>query len=231
MIHSRHRQLTLALPHAQSYRREDLIVGSHNEKALAFIDRWPDWPAHLVVLRGPRASGKSHLVEIWREASGARVAGGGRLSGLHADDILASGALAIEDADNVAPAALEILFHIVNRARLEDASLLLSCCRSPHIWAAGLADLASRLRAGVLIDITEPDDTVLHRILAKMFADRQLDISPDVLDYCLLRMERSLFTAQRLVRLIDEEALAAKRRVTKPLVAHVLQRLDALIPS
>ena len=67
------RQLVLALDHAISFAREDFLEGPSNAKALALIERWPDWPDRLAVLVGPEGSGKSHLAAIWAQASGARI--------------------------------------------------------------------------------------------------------------------------------------------------------------
>ncbi len=64
------RQLALALDHAISFAREDFLAGPSNAKALALIDRWPDWPDRLVVLVGPEGSGKSHLAAIWAQDVG-----------------------------------------------------------------------------------------------------------------------------------------------------------------
>ena len=65
-------QLTfdLALP-PPTYAREDFVVASGNREALAWIDRWPDWPAPALALGGPAGCGKTHLGRIWA----ARAAG------------------------------------------------------------------------------------------------------------------------------------------------------------
>ena len=67
------RQLVLALDHAIRYAREAFLEGPSTAKALALIERWPDWPGRLIALVGPEGSGKSHLAAIWAELSGARV--------------------------------------------------------------------------------------------------------------------------------------------------------------
>src|SRR5436190_23003921 len=60
------RQLTfdLALP-PPTYAREDFVVSNGNREALAWLDRWPDWPAPALALSGPPGSGKTHLGRIW----------------------------------------------------------------------------------------------------------------------------------------------------------------------
>ena len=62
-------QLTfdLALP-PPTYAREDFVVADGNREALAWIDRWPDWPAPALALSGPAGSGKTHLAASGRRA-------------------------------------------------------------------------------------------------------------------------------------------------------------------
>ena len=59
----------------------------------------------------------------------------------------------------------------------------------------------------------------------KMFSDRQLQVNQDVITYLLARMERSFAAARRIVAVLDTKALAAKRRITIPFAAHVLDGL------
>src|SRR5437773_968778 len=37
------RQLAFALPHAESFAREDFLSGASNAAALQLIEQWPDW--------------------------------------------------------------------------------------------------------------------------------------------------------------------------------------------
>ncbi|HEY9547984.1 MAG TPA: DNA replication protein, partial [Kiloniellaceae bacterium] len=64
-------QLPLELDHRPALAREDFLVVPSNELAVAWIDRWPDWPAPALGLYGPPGSGKTHLCQVWRQASGA----------------------------------------------------------------------------------------------------------------------------------------------------------------
>lgn len=63
---------------------------------------------------------------------------------------------------------------------------------------------------------------LLGAVLVKMFADRQIQISEEVLNYILPRMERSFAMARNLVEKTDQLALAEKRPVSVPLIRHVL---------
>lgn len=66
-------QLVLPLPTQPSLGREDFITGPGNERAVAFIDSFPNWPAPAAVLVGPPASGKSHLAAVWAAKARAPV--------------------------------------------------------------------------------------------------------------------------------------------------------------
>ena len=59
-------------------------------------------------------------------------------------------------------------------------------------------------------------------MLTKLFADRQLAVDPAVVDFIVMRMERSLESANLIVEHLDREALAAGRPVTRQLAASVL---------
>src|SRR5690606_726486 len=64
-------QLPLELDHRPALAREDFLVVPSNALAVAWIDRWPDWPAPALALYGPPGSGKTHLCQVWRQVSGA----------------------------------------------------------------------------------------------------------------------------------------------------------------
>jgi len=162
-------------------------------------------------------------VEIWRTASGADALTAAALSSADPDRLLAPGAVAIEAIDEGADEPA--LFHLLNLARERNAYVLLTSRTPPMALAIGLPDLASRLRAAQPVELLEPDDTLLRRVLLKLFADRQLSIDSPMIEFIARRMERSLEAANLLVEHIDREALAAGRGVTRPLAGSVLERL------
>ena len=67
-----------------------------------------------------------------------------------------------------------------------------------------------------------PDDSLLAAVLVKLFSDRQLYLSEDVLNYVLPRMERSFAAARDLAEKADKLALIEKRPVSIPLMRRIL---------
>lgn len=206
-------QIPLPLPFRSAQGLQDFLVGPSNAEAVAWIDRWPDWPAHGLVLHGPTGCGKSHLVEIWRAKSAARNASA-RAPGP------GEGRIAIEDVE--AGADETALFHMLNRLKETGGHVLFAARRPAPRWAVRLPDLASRLAALPAVEIAPPDDRLLEGLLQKLFADRQIRVGADVLRYLVARIERSYDGASRAVAALDGAALAAGRAVTVPLAAEIL---------
>jgi chromosomal replication initiation ATPase DnaA len=217
------RQLPLSLPHSAAMTRADFIVGRANESAVALVDRYPDWPNPVAVLVGPVGSGKTHLGQIWKVAAGAGEMAARDLATASLDGVVGTKPILVEDLheEGVSQPAL---FHLLNLVRERRLTALLTSRVPMSALRFDLPDLASRLRVAVPAALSEPDDALLARVIVKLFADRQLVVEPAVVDFISQRMERSLGAANRLVELLDREALAAGRPITRHLAASVLAR-------
>ena len=219
----RPRQLPLELPAAlPALRREDFLAAPGNAAALALVDAFPDWPARVVCLVGPEGAGKSHLAAIFAERAGAPVLPARALTREGVPATLASGALVLEDLEGGSfdEAAL---FHLLNLAREQQAFLLMTARTPPSGFTLATADLASRLRAIPVFEIAPADDALLAAVLVKLFADRQLSVDEATVQYLLLRMQRTVAGAKKVVDALDAAALAAHRPVTRSLAAQVLR--------
>src|SRR5438105_1802381 len=98
--HSATRQIPLDLGSRVAVGREDFLVGPANESAVGWIDRWPAWPAPVLILNGPPASGKTHLAAVWRERAKATVINPGDLLRHSAENIAGdSGPIALDGID------------------------------------------------------------------------------------------------------------------------------------
>ncbi|HVG52019.1 MAG TPA: DnaA/Hda family protein [Xanthobacteraceae bacterium] len=216
------RQLALALGHDESFAREDFLSGPQNEAALKLIGRWPEWPARSVLLVGPEGSGKSHLAAIWASASGARTTSARLLEETSVPEMLATGALVVEDLSTW---HLEerALFHLLNMAREDGCHLLFTARTLPGNWQVALPDLASRLREIPVVTLEPPDDALLRAVLVKLFADRQVAVEESLIAYLVTRMERSFAAARAAVSALDREALRQKRPVTRALAGELFR--------
>ncbi|TAJ92053.1 MAG: DNA replication protein [Reyranella sp.] len=214
--------LDLALP-PPTYARQDFVVADGNRQALAWIDRWPDWPAPALSLNGPSGCGKTHLGHIWATRSNATVMTGADLDGMSVADLTSlattSPAIVIEGAERAPERGL---FHLYNLMRERGGFLLLVSAEPPARWSIALPDLASRLRAAPAVAVEPPDDELLGSIILKQLADRQLHAGPGVVQYLVSHMERSAEAARRVVAALDRRALTERRELDRRLAADVL---------
>lgn len=227
------RQLSFDLPVRPALGREDFFVSPANAVAVATVEDWRNWPGGKLVLAGPAGSGKTHLAHVWAAAAGARVLHARDLPQLDIADLASDAArLVVEDADTIAgdTAAEQALFHLHNLTLAEGGALLLTGATPPRHWPLTLPDLASRMLGASMVKLAPPDDALLKAVLLKLFADRQLAVSPALVDYLLPRMERSHDGAGRLVAMLDRAALAEGRAVTRSLASRVLDKRDADAP-
>ena len=218
------RQIPMDLPHRAGMTRADFIVGAANAQAIALVDSWPAWSSPVALVAGPVGSGKTHLANIWRAQTGGTILRAASLRDADVPAVVGSGAVAVEDL-HAGPLDEAALFHLLNLAVERKAPLLMTS----RVWASALPvrlpDLRSRLQAARPVELGEPDDELLRRVLVKLFADRQLAVDSGVVDYIALRMERSLEGANVIVADLDREALAAATPVTKRLAGLSLARI------
>ncbi len=206
-------QLPLPIIPRPRLTRADFIAAPGNERALAFLESWPRWPAPAAVLHGPPASGKSHLVQIWAALSGATVVAAAELA--EAPD----GAVAVEDLDAAPGTGHErALFSLFERG----TPLLLTGRTSPRGWRVELPDLASRYGAAISFDLGAPDDALLAGLAAKLFADRQLQVPEAVIRLMIERLARSPEAIRDFVAAADARALSEKRPINQGLIRDML---------
>ncbi len=213
-------QLPLDLPHRPALGREDFLVAPANAAAVAWLDRWPDWPAPALTLAGPPGSGKTHLGQVFQRLFGAvPLAPEALARGSPRDLAGAARAILLDEAER---AAEEPLLHLYNLMAERGGHLLLLARAAPARWGIALPDLRSRLLAAPVAALAPPDDALLAALLIKLFADRQLRVGEEVVAWLVPRLERSFAAAQHAVAALDQAALAQRRPITVPLARGVL---------
>jgi chromosomal replication initiation ATPase DnaA len=198
---ARARQLVFDLPHRSALGLEDFMVSASNEAAVRVIDSWPAWPHPSMVLTGPEGSGKTHLATVWRDMAGARSIAAADL--VDGTSLTEQRTIVIEDADR-GVGSETTLFHLMNLAREQGGNLLITGRSAPGDWTVTLPDLRSRLRACPVIQLGEPDESLLGLVLVKLLHDRQLPATPSAVAYLSRHLDRSMASAMAVVAAVDK---------------------------
>ena len=223
-------QLPFDFEHRPSLSGDDFLVAPSNEEAVAWIDKWPDWPAPVLILYGPTGCGKTHLSNVFIGLTGA----------VQLTPSIASNVSLVNPSDSQQNFVLEIgnmntfynfneedLFHIYNDLSLYGGHMLITAETHPVNWKIGLADLSSRIKATQAVSIGMPDDNLIKAVLVKLFSDQQVRVEVDVIDYVTRRIERSFDSARKFVMLADKLALSKNKGINLVLAREVLDELEA----
>ena len=227
------RQIPMDLPLPASRSGADFLTSPCNRAAWDAVQAWGDWPDRRLVLTGPEGAGKTHLAQVWSGLALAGMVTAAEVTEARMAHLVEGPAVLVEDVDRVAelPGPVQrqvetVLFHLYNLAAERGLALLFTGRAAPAHWRIETPDLASRVLAMAHVRIAEPDDALLSSVLRKLFADRQMAVGEDVIEYLLRRIERSFVAAEQIAERLDRAALAGQRRITRPLAADVLAEKD-----
>ena len=206
-------QLALEFPCRPAFGRANFWVAPCNQEAIAWIDKYPAWPMHALLIYGTAGSGKTHLAAIF---SAERI----EAKDLTEDFIPHNEKIVVENLETLQNE--KALFHLFNRINEQEGGLLLTARAVPHF---DLPDLQSRISMIPKAEILMPDEETIASVCAKMFADKQAIVDSAVLTYIATRTPRSFDIVQKVVNRVDELSLAEGRRITIYLVKVALEEL------
>ena len=216
--------------------REDFMVANCNFEAVQMVDNWPQWPFFAICVYGPRGCGKTHLSRIFSDRVSVITHYPYKIPLIKAENISLESpfelfkqhhCLIIEDLETTSDQ--EALFHLYNLYRNEGGNILITSHQAPARLHFSLPDLQSRLNIIPSIAIGEPDDEMLSALIIKLFADRQLTVSPEIINYMINNMQRSFTYCNKLVAEIDNISLARKRAISINTVKEAILMLNSQI--
>ena len=235
---SDNKQLVLKFKTNPDYKRDDFMVSSCNEDAINVIDTWPNWPFFAFFLYGPEGCGKSHLAHVFAERVALMCEKPIAVKIINAKEITSAKVERLHKenpclvVENLNPKTdNEALFHLFNLYQNEGGYILFTALNAPARMNFKLPDLHSRLNMVPSIAIKEPDDTMLTMLIVKLFNDKQIIISQEVLTYIIHNIERSFSFAIKLVEEVDYISLARKRAVSISIVKEAIENLLSNVQS
>ena len=117
----------------------------------------------------------------------------------------------------------EPLLHLYNLIQQLGGSFIIISEQPVSQMDIKLRDLASRVSTMSTVQLKLPDDKIIKGVMRKLFKDRQIDVSNDVVNYLCRRMERSFKEVARLVDRLDKISLSEKNAISLSLARRILQ--------
>lgn len=210
-----------------SFLPDDFIYSENNKDSYTAIFQWPKtWSSNALIITGGSSSGKTHLANIWKDLSSAKYITSEEIQKNDISKTIETGQqknVVIEDIDNLHDYySQEKLFHLYNKIVNDGGYILITSSKPVLSLDFHFNDLRSRLLAATSVNIHEPDDEMMSIILAKYFSDRQLKISPEIIDFLIPRVERNFSSVKKVVEEIDDKSMEMQKAVTIPFVKEIL---------
>ena len=225
-------QLVLGLNLKEALQKEDFFISSSNLEAVTLLDNVDQWGSGVLLLVGPKGSGKTHLSLVWCKENKAKYL---RLESVlqEMEKGLTHDTVCVEDIDIIADAEgqkktkmEEGIFHLINSVGSGGGKLLISSSKMPNALSVGLKDLDSRLQSFSKTYIKEPDDSLVMALLLKYFNDRQIYIKHSNLTYIANRIKRTYSSIYKFVNYVDHKSLALNKKLTRPFIDAALTQTE-----
>jgi DnaA-homolog protein len=186
----------------------------------------------LAWLAGPGGSGKTHLLQAICAAASERMRAGylplaevAQLGVGVLDGMVQLECLCLDDIDQVAGRAdwERAIFGLLRE--LEDCGgrLIASAQAPPALVNWTLADLGSRCAAGAVFQLRVLDESEQQAALQLRAKLRGFELPAETSRWLQRRFPRDMRRLYELLDTLDEEALAAQRRLTIPFIREVLR--------
>jgi len=193
---------------------ENYFVNHTNQKAydLTILEEFNQ----NIFLFGPKKSGKSHLVSIWKNKNNAIS-----YKNNFTEIIEAKKNIVIDDYLGIS--SEENLFHLINHCKLHKLKIYFASSLDINTYDFKFKDLYSRLREFFYLEIKSPDDEMCKMLMVKLFSDKQIIIkNNEIFDFIFKRLDRTYFDIYFFVEKLDKLSLEKKRQLTIPLIKEII---------
>ena len=213
------------------FKNNDFYVSNKNELAYKMIKKWPEWPSPVVYIYGSEKCGKSLVCKLWKSlSSGIYINRRNFLEKLiPQNDLLyiKNHNWIIDDVDYIISFEdnkyEEKILNLVNIIKTSgNKNLLMASRKMPRFLDSSLKDLTSRISSSTVIEMRDPDEVLLKKIIEKYLNERNITINKESLDYLINRIERSYKSALKVAKQIDTMSLEKKTKINKFFLRSIL---------
>jgi len=205
------------------FKSNEFFVTEKNMFAYNFIKKWPKWQQTSVYLYGPEKCGKTTISQMWLEASKGIYISCENFKNFFSGDLnidhIKNNNWLIDNVDDLISMDKELnsnkILNLINIIKdNKDAFLLMTGKKSPKYIDCDLNDLISRLLSCIVLEVRNPDEELLLKIINKYLNDRNIYLSQKKLNFIANRIERSYESALEIAKKIDLKSLETKSNIS-----------------
>ena len=213
------------------FKNNDFYVSNKNELAYKMIKKWPEWPTPIVYIYGSEKCGKSLVCKLWKDLSSSIYINKRNFLEklIPQNDLLyiKNHNWIIDDVDYIISFEdnkyEEKILNLINIIKTSGKkNLLMASRKMPRFLDSSLKDLTSRISSSTVIEMRDPDEVLLKKIIEKYLNERNIRIDKESLDYLINRIERSYKSALKVAKQIDTMSLEKKTKINKFFLRSIL---------
>jgi len=208
-----------------SYCEADFIIAGSNSNLWDLLQDVANWPDNRFILVGPEYSGKTHLARIWEIKNNAHCFEAEEFTVVEYAKLPSTKSIVLENLERLCGnrEQEEDLFQFCDTVSKENRKFLITSSIDPKELEFIKPDLRSRLLGTRVGKINQPDAKLLSILYNKLFSDKQISYTPDLIQYLVKNSERSFSAAHRMVENLDKMSLINRKPVSKKMIRELIK--------
>ena len=209
--------------------KKDFYVTSKNSLAFELIQKWPNWNNQFFFLYGPSKCGKTTICKIWQKKSKAIFLDKKKIeeffSNTYKKDSNVNNNWILDNVDFFLKKKNdEKLLNFINIMKEKKNSFFLMTSKvPPRQLSTRINDLLSRILDSLVVQVHEPDNLLLAKIIEKYLQEREIKIDKKKIDYLTNRIERSYQFAIKIAKKIDSKSLESHSNISFRFLKKILE--------
>ena len=209
--------------------KKDFYITSKNSLAFDLIQKWPNWNNQFFFLYGPTKCGKTTICKIWQKKSKAIFLDEKKiekfLNNTYNNDFNTHNNWILDNADLFLKKKNdEKLLNFINVIKEKKMSFLLMTSKvPPRQLPTKINDLLSRVLHSLVVQVHQPDNILLAKIIMKYLEEREITIDKKKIDYLTNRIERSYNFAIKIAKKIDSKSLENHSNISFSFLKKILE--------
>ena len=213
-------QTIIKFDYDKNFDENDFILSKSNKHIYKFLDKWPKWERNFINIIGEKLSGKTHLINIFIKKNKGIIIDG---RSFNEDDLKKVDIHENIIIENLTSNINENLFYsLLNLIEQDNKYVIITSSNSIVDIDFKLADLKSRAKSFLILNIEHPDDEIIFGIILKNLSDRQISLDKKLIDYIVKRIERSYSKIHNFIYKIDQLSLKKKKSINFKIIKEVL---------
>lgn len=226
-----HNQIPINFSFCNAKTLDNYISGENKHLIKALKEFAKNNHGQLIYLFGEKSTGKSHLCKaVFDIIEDTKIlVNQHNFETLSDIDLQNINYLILDDFEIILEKGNneDTLFYYINEFIISKKSLLISSINSTEQITFTKKDLKSRLTSNLIFNIKEISDERKVEVLKNITEDIGWTIEEKVCQYIMYHYRRDLFFLCNVLKSIDENSLALKKKVTIPFVKSIIERFHS----